>query len=626
MCEVCGKIKRFPQNLTKTNMKSNRQKVLYIAVGLVSLIATGAVVLSAAGGEDGVASLLRGSVRNLLNEQNLGKNTKIQEVVKKAKAKAEAARKARKEAKAAAEAAAKAKLEAEAAALEKAKLEAEAAAAEQARIEAEATAAAEKARLEAEATAAAAEKARLESEAAAAAAEKARLEAEAAAAEQARIEAEAAAAEKARLEAEAAAAEQARLEAEAATAEKARLEAEAAAAEKARLESEAAAAAAEKARLEAEAAAAEKARLEAEAAKPKPLALKVVGNSLVNEKGSSIRLLGANRSSGEYACAQGWGIFEGETSLTSAQAIKNWKANAVRLPLNEDCWLAINGVKPEFSGVNYQNAVKAYVKTLHDAGLYVILDLHWTAPGSVKALSQQPMADAAHSLDFWKSVATTFKADQGVVFELFNEPVLEYWVQDAVTKQWKKLNYFKDPAQDPWACWLNGCTFAKYYLSNDAKTGNLEWNSAGMQAMVDAVRSTGATNVIMVNGLDWANDLSGWLSHKPIDPLNSLAAGWHSYPGTVCNNAACWDSQVAPVAAQVPVIMSEFGDSVCSAANYLPKLLPWANSKKISYLGWTWNVWSTSCENVFIKDYAGTPSNNMGVYVKSMFESQNPSN
>jgi hypothetical protein len=355
-----------------------------------------------------------------------------------------------------------------------------------------------------------------------------------------------------------------------------------------------------------------------------PLSLKVVGNNLVNEKGTVVRLYGANRAGGEYACAQGWGIFEGETSLTSAQAIKNWHANTVRLPLNEDCWLGINGVKPEFSGVNYQNAVKAYVKTLHDAGLYVILDLHWTAPGSVKAISQQPMADAAHSIDFWKSVATTFKADQGVVFELFNEPVLWYWTQDPVTKQWKKLNYFKNPAQDPWACWLNGCTLSKYYLSNDANTGNLEWNSAGMQTLVNAVRSTGAKNVILVAGLDWANDLSGWLSHKPVDPLNSIAAAWHAYPASGCRDTTCWNAQVAPVALKVPVVTTEVGDNVCSTANYLPVLLPWANSKKISYLGWTWNVWSSSCENVLIKDYAGTPTSNMGTYVKNMFLSVNP--
>jgi hypothetical protein len=78
------------------------------------------------------------------------------------------------------------------------------------------------------------------------------------------------------------------------------------------------------------------------------------------------------------------------------------------------------------------------------------------------------------------------------------------------------------------------------------------------------------------------------------------------------------------VALKVPVVTTEVGDNVCSTANYLPVLLPWANSKKISYLGWTWNVWSSSCENVLIKDYAGTPTSNMGTYVKNMFLSVNP--
>ncbi len=355
-----------------------------------------------------------------------------------------------------------------------------------------------------------------------------------------------------------------------------------------------------------------------------PLSLKVVGNRLVNQNGVTTKLYGANRAGGEYACAQGWGIFEGDTTLTGAQAIKSWKANTVRLPLNEDCWLGINGVNAAYSGVNYQNAVKAYVKTLHDAGLYVILDLHWTAPKTVKALNQQPMADADHSVDFWKSVATTFKGDQGVIFELFNEPVLWYWTQDPVTKQWKKLNFFKNPSQDPWACWKNGCAMSKYYTDNSGTVGTLEWNVAGMQTLVNAVRGTGAKNVILVAGLDWANDLSQWLTYKPYDSQNNLAAAWHAYPGSVCNNVTCWNANVAPVAAKVPVVTTEVGDNVCSTASYMPVLLPWANSKNISYLGWTWNVWSTSCENVLIKDYKGTPSNNFGVYFKNMLSTVNP--
>ena len=106
---------------------------------------------------------------------------------------------------------------------------------------------------------------------------------------------------------------------------------------------------------------------------------------------------------------QGWGIFDaGKHDYSLVTGIKSWKANAVRVPLNEDCWLGINGIKTEYSGANYQNAIMEYVKMFTDAGLVVILDLHWTAPGSEQAKSQRPMPDLDHSVDFWRSVASKF--------------------------------------------------------------------------------------------------------------------------------------------------------------------------------------------------------------------------
>src|SRR2546422_3166294 len=51
------------------------------------------------------------------------------------------------------------------------------------------------------------------------------------------------------------------------------------------------------------------------------------------------RLRGVNRSGTEYACAQGWGMFDGPSDSASVQAIASWKANVVRVPLNETCWL-----------------------------------------------------------------------------------------------------------------------------------------------------------------------------------------------------------------------------------------------------------------------------------------------
>jgi endoglucanase len=316
--------------------------------------------------------------------------------------------------------------------------------------------------------------------------------------------------------------------------------------------------------------------------------LHVSGNQLVDAGGSRVRLLGVNRSGTEYACIQGWGIFDGPNDAASVQAIAGWHANAVRVPLNEDCWLNINGVAAAYGGANYQNAIVSYVNLLNANGLYAILDLHWTAPGTHQATAQAAMPDADHTPAFWSSVANTFKSNPNALFDLFNEPFPG-----------------QDGAADPWGCWLNGCALT------DSSFGT--WQAAGMQSLVSAVRQTGATNVLMAGGLSWSNDLSGWLAHKPADPAGNLAASWHSYPNNACNTQSCWDAQVATVAAQSPVITGEVGDSVCNAATYLPALLPYLDGKGISYLGWTWDTWS-QCANVLITSYTGTPTANFGQY------------
>jgi hypothetical protein len=110
-----------------------------------------------------------------------------------------------------------------------------------------------------------------------------------------------------------------------------------------------------------------------------------------------------------------------------------------------------------------------------------------------------------------------------------------------------------------------------------------------MQTMLDAVRSTGANNVVMAGGLTWSNDLTGWLAHKPADPDHNLAASWHSYNFNGCSKESCWNSQIAPVIAKVPLIAGEIGENDC-AASYVTPLTKWMDSKSASYLAWTWNA------------------------------------
>ncbi len=302
-------------------------------------------------------------------------------------------------------------------------------------------------------------------------------------------------------------------------------------------------------------------------AAPATAGVHVSGNHLVDDAGRTIRLLGVNRSGLEYACVQGWGFADGPTDATSIAAMKTWSIDAVRVPLNEDCWLGINGVKTQYGGAAYRSYVQAFVARLNAAGLTVVIDLHWNAPGAQRATGQQQMPDAGHSPAFWSSVARAFRGNRSVVFDLYNEP------HDV-----------------SWKCWRDGCG---------------RW--AGMQRLVNAVRAAGGRQPLMLGGLAWSNDLSGWLRWRPRDPLHQLIASFHLYNFNACDTAACWNATVARVAAVVPVVTGELGENDC-AHGFVDGYMPWADAAGVSYLGWTWDTWNCNGGPALISGYDGTPT------------------
>jgi hypothetical protein len=304
--------------------------------------------------------------------------------------------------------------------------------------------------------------------------------------------------------------------------------------------------------------------------------LHVVANEIKNAAGKRFIPHGIDRSGTEYMCIQGNGIFDGPVDQTAVSAMVSWKINAVRVPLNEDCWLGINGVPPQYGGSNYQQAIVTFVHLLNANGLAVVLDLHWNAPGSQPATGQEPMADADHSPAFWTGVASTFKGDSSVIFDLYNEPYVASW-----------------------SCWLNG---------GSPSACGTSYTIAGMNALIAAVRSTGATNVVMAGGLAYANDLSQWLQNKPTDPTGNLAASWHDYNFNTCNTIACFNRTVAPVAKGVPVVPGEIGENDCSDG-YIDALMPWLDKHKTGYIGWAWNAdFACTSGPSLITDYDGTPT------------------
>ena len=322
-----------------------------------------------------------------------------------------------------------------------------------------------------------------------------------------------------------------------------------------------------------------------------PPKLHVSGNELVDSTGRQVVLHGVNRSGTEFACAQGNGIFDGPVDDTAIDAITGWKGvNAVRVPLNEDCWEGLPYVPAADGGSAYIAAVTDWVHRLEAHGLTPVLDLHWThgqytgnsaGCSDTDATCQKPMPDAQYAIPFWQSVANTFKNDTSVVFDLFNEPY-----PDRATSS----------SDQAWTCWRDGGTCP-----------GISYQVAGMQDLVDAVRGAGAQNVLMLGGLAYSNDLTGWLAHEPTDPDGDLAASVHVYNFNSCANQSCWDSQLAPVAAKVPLVAGEIGENTC-AHSFTDTFMDWLDAHHLSYLGWTWNTWDCSSGPSLISDYDGTPT------------------
>jgi endoglucanase len=349
-------------------------------------------------------------------------------------------------------------------------------------------------------------------------------------------------------------------------------------------------------------------------------ALRVHGNQIVNSGGQVIRLTGFNNSGAEYACVEGSGIFDtpaANSPKVTVKAMLAWTGtNAVRLPVDEQCWLGLPGIAAAYSGAAYRKAIERYVSMLTSAGLAVVLDLAGTAPGNQLSRNQEMMPDS-HSVTFWHSAATAFAGNPLVLFDLFNEP----WPDNAA-----------DTAA-AWDCWRNGGCVQR------SANGGKSYTAVGMQQLVDTVRAAGARNIVIAEGIQYAETLDHWLAYRPIDPAGNLIASVHVYSFNTCSNLACYNGSMKSVAEQVPMLIGELGpdltvpyspalDSACPARDvgktgFDSTLLDWARRAGVSWTAWSWNDWG-DCWSLIIGP-GGNPTDPYGLIVRSALRSQRES-
>jgi len=320
---------------------------------------------------------------------------------------------------------------------------------------------------------------------------------------------------------------------------------------------------------------------------------KVKGNAILGADGKTYLFHGVGRDSLEYTC-WGDGHFDARElsymgSGTNTYAIRYWGANTVRIPLSEGIWL--NGQSSQScSGSQYQKLVKQTVDALTAMKLNVILDLQWSDAGgqSLQAGGPWAMPDA-DSVTFWQQVATTYGSYSNVLFELFNEP---------------------HPQQ--WSCWNAACTITDTGYSDDCHcVKTLTYNSVGMQALVNAVRGTGATNLVIVAGMDWGYDLSQVDAYPITDSASNLVYDTHPYPYAE-KQPNSWDNAFGTISKKYPVISAESGEYDCGTG-YMGQLLAYFDAHQISWIAWAWTVQDDPCGYPqLIQNYQGLPTPGMG--------------
>ena len=326
-----------------------------------------------------------------------------------------------------------------------------------------------------------------------------------------------------------------------------------------------------------------------------PKEVRVVGNRLVDPDGKEVWLQGVNAGGMET-------IPNGDQIVKSAVvAMDEWKANCIRLPINEAHWFGTSPYQND-KGMAFRAACDKIVRLAANRGAYVVIDLH------------RFRAPKAEHIDFWKACAEHYKDHPAVLFDLFNEPHGISW------EVWRNGGFVG----------AAGKVDESAFLSEEEKRKNQGFESVGMQALVDAVRSTGAKNVVIAGGLHWANDLTGIeseaiekgeaKSYRLDDPSgNGIMYAWHTYH---------WHKgwgRIPPVAAKHPIFLGEVGASPLGVMNFIPAeqqedpytfspdMLGFIQKHRINWTGWCFHP---KAAPVMIKSWSYEPTPYWGEFAK----------
>ena len=314
--------------------------------------------------------------------------------------------------------------------------------------------------------------------------------------------------------------------------------------------------------------------------------LKVEGTQLLDGANKRVRLRGVNAPSLEWD-RNG----EGHILETVRVALKDWHVNIIRLPVAQDSWF---GKMPDQadSGTAYRALVRQVIDLCYANNCYVILDLHWNDAGQWGQNVGQHVMPDENSLLFWKSAATEYKNNPAVIFDLYNEP------HDV-----------------SWDIWRDGGQVTE----GDGKGGTRTYKAVGMQPLLNAVRETGAKNVALIGGLNWAYDFDGILAGRQLKDTTGRGVMYanHAYPQKG-ESVAVWTKRMETATKTLPVFVGEFGSDPGGGVGETGESWVRHVLQVIQDHDWNWTAWDLhpAATPKLVSDWEYHPTAHFGVWVK----------
>ncbi len=289
-----------------------------------------------------------------------------------------------------------------------------------------------------------------------------------------------------------------------------------------------------------------------------PSGFHVAGNQILDSTGKvfvarGLEVYDVSRTSWKLDLARDNQV--GNLGSGEFQAASNfWHANLIRVQLAEDN--LASGSTP-----GYLTEIDHLVNLATSNGMAIIVS------DQTEETSNNP-APTQESVSFWSQVAAHYGHNPSVIFDLFNE-----W-----RIPWSDVG---GEAQ-AWQLWQNGGT--------DPTTKK---SYVGMQQLVNAVRSTGATNLILAQGIGAGEVLDQVTSHLLTG--GNIAYAVHPYfnASEVNNPTSIWDNRFGIASQSVPVMADEWGEYQSAkgecfpgAPAMVPQLFSYLKSHHIGIVGW----------------------------------------